>query len=184
MAIYSLGDKRPRIHPTAWVHPDAVLIGDVWLDEYVSIWPNVVIRADNSPVRIGARTSIQDGSVLHTQPINQTTVGADCVIGHSVHLEGCTIEPLVLIGSNAVVLERVTCRTGCLVGAGSVVKAGTEVPSRALAVGVPAKIKLDAVNPERIRSNVESYVEHLVEHRDLMQRVDLESCYREDVFSE
>ncbi|SRR5690606_34320672 len=184
MPVYALGDKRPRIHPTAWIHPDAVLIGDVWVDEYASIWPCAVIRADNSPVRIGARTSIQDGTVIHTQPVNMTRVGADCVIGHLVHLEGCTIEDRVLVGSNAVVLERVICRSGSLVGAGAMVAAGTEVPPRALAVGVPARIKPDAVNPEMILKTAGYYLEHLAEHRDGMRQVAIDSCHREDVFAQ
>ena len=181
MPIYALGQKRPKIHPTAWVHPDAVLIGDVRLAAGVSVWPMVVMRADNSLIRIGARTSVQDGSILHTQPDNHTVVGEDCVIGHSVHLEGCTIENLVLVGSNSVVLEKVICRTGSLVGAGAVVMAGTEVPSAALAVGVPAKIRLDVVNIDRIKINVESYLDHLEEHRNSMFEVDLASCVTEEI---
>ncbi|MFA7553881.1 MAG: gamma carbonic anhydrase family protein [Spongiibacteraceae bacterium] len=181
MPIYALGDKRPKIHPTAWVHPDAVLIGDVRLAAGVSVWPMVVMRADNSPITIGARTSIQDGSMLHTQPTNHTIVGEDCVIGHMVHLEGCTIENLVLIGSNAVVLERVICRSGSLVGAGAVVMAGTEVPSGALAVGVPAKIRLDAVSIDRIKDNAEAYLDHLDEHRNGMVEIELASCVTEEI---
>lgn len=179
MPIYALGDKKPKIHPTAWVHPDAVLIGDVRIGPEVSIWPTVVIRADNSPIRIGARTSIQDGSMLHTQADNHTTVGKGCVIGHKVHLEGCLIEDSVLIGSNSVVLEKVVCRTGSLVGASALVTAGTEVPSGALAVGVPAKIRLDAVKLERITVNADSYVDHLIEHRNTMQEISVESCLTE-----
>lgn len=182
MPLYALGDKKPRIHPDAWVHPQAVLIGDVWLDAGVSVWPNAVIRADNSPVRVGAGTSVQDGTVIHTQPENHTTIGADCVIGHLVHLEGCTIEDRVLIGSNAVVLEKVICRSGCLVGASAVVTAGTEIPPRALAVGSPVRIIPDKVDPERIRLNAESYVHHLAEHRDHMRALDIAECRRESVF--
>ena len=181
MPIYALGNKRPKIHPTAWVHPHAVLIGDVRLGASVSVWPMVVMRADNGPIRIGARTSIQDGSMLHTQPVNHTIVGEDCVIGHMVHLEGCTIENLVLVGSNSVVLERVICRSGSLIGAGAVVMADTEVPSGALAVGVPAKIRLNAVNIDRIKENVDAYLDHLDEHRNGMLEIDLASCVTEDV---
>lgn len=181
MAIYALGDKLPRIHPSAWVHPEAVLIGEVYLGAQASVWPGAVIRADNSPIRIGARTSIQDGSVLHTQPQNPTTVGANCVIGHLVHLEGCIIEDLVLVGSNAVVLERVICRTGSLIGASAMLTAGTEVPSGAMAIGVPAKIRLNCIDPERIRINAQSYVDHVVEHRDGMRQLDLKSCLTEDI---
>ncbi len=141
MTLYALGDERPRIHPTAYIHPQAVLIGEVRVGPDSSIWPGVIIRADNGPVVIGARTSIQDGAVLHTQTTNQTWIGSDCVIGHLAHLEGCRLEDLVLVGSGAVVLEAVTCRSGSLVGAGAVVTPGTEVPTGAMALGVPARIR-------------------------------------------
>jgi carbonic anhydrase/acetyltransferase-like protein (isoleucine patch superfamily) len=176
MPVYALGNKHPTIHPTAWVHPTAVLIGDVRLGEEVSVWPGAVIRADNSPITIGARTSIQDGSILHTQAENPTTVGEDCVIGHLVHLEGCTIEDCVLVGSSAVVLEQVICRRGSLIGAKAMVTAGTEIPSGALAVGVPAKVKLDKVKIERITMNAEGYVEHLIDYRNNMREITLASC--------
>ena len=181
MPLYALGDKRPQIHSTAWVHPDAVLIGDVRVGAESSIWPKVVIRADNSPITIGKRSSVQDGSVLHTQDDNHTTIGDNCVIGHLVHLEGCTIEDCVLVGSNAVVLERVVCRKGSLVGASALVTAGVEVPSAAIAVGVPAQIKPNAVPLERILLNAQSYVDHLIEHRDSMKEVDLESCINDEL---
>jgi carbonic anhydrase/acetyltransferase-like protein (isoleucine patch superfamily) len=180
VAIYSLGDKRPRIHPSAWVHPEATLTGDVWVDERASIWPGVVIRADNSPIRIGARSSVQDGAVLHTQPQNATTVGPDCVIGHLAHLEGCLLESAVLAGTGSVVLERVVARHGSLIGAGAVVIAGTEIPSGAIAVGVPAKIKLNAVPLDRILGNVGNYLDHLDEHLEGMAVVSLDDCLDED----
>ena len=130
MTLYALGDERPRIHPEAYIHPQAVLIGEVLIGPGSSVWPGVVIRADNGPIVIGARTSIQDGAVIHTQLTNQTRIGADCVIGHLVHLEGCLLEDLVLVGSGAVVLEAVICRSGSLVGAGAVVAAGDGGPLR------------------------------------------------------
>lgn len=179
MPIYALGDKRPQIHPDAWVHPEAVLIGDVHLGAQASVWPCAVIRADNGPIRIGARTSIQDGAVLHTQHVNFTTVGEDCVIGHKVHLEGCTIEDCVLVGSNSVVLERAICRTGSLVGASAMVAAGTEVPSGALAVGVPAVIKLNRVDVNRILDGAKSYLNHLQEHKSGMVELTFEDCIKQ-----
>lgn len=176
MPIYALGDKRPQIHPTAWVHPSAVLIGDVILHEQASVWPNAVIRADNSPIEIGPRSSVQDGSVLHTQPVHHTVVGADCVIGHCVHLEGCILEDCVLVGSNAVVLDQVVCRRGSIVGAGAMVTAGTELPSGAMALGVPAKIRLDCVDINRIKINAQAYLAHVDEHRAGMREINLADC--------
>ena len=136
----------------------------------------MVIRADNGPILIGARTSIQDGTVIHTQPHNPTTIGADCVIGHLVHLEGCVLEDWVLVGSGAVVLERAICRSPSLVGAGAVVSPGTEVPAGAMALGVPARIRPEVVSHPMVAGNVTAYLRHLVQHRDGSQEVALEDC--------
>ena len=126
---------------------------------------------------IGARTSIQDGAVIHTQTERHTRIGDDCVIGHLAHLEGCLIEDFVLIGSGAVVLEGVACRSGCLVGAGAVVSPGTEVPSGAMALGVPARIREGTVSKESVRVNAEAYSSrHLPQHRDGSHEVALEEC--------
>jgi carbonic anhydrase/acetyltransferase-like protein (isoleucine patch superfamily) len=177
MTFYAIGDERPRIHPAAYVHPEAVLIGEVRLGPGSSVWPGVVIRADNGPIIVGARTSIQDGAVVHTQLVKQTRIGDDCVIGHLVHLEGCVLEDLVLIGSGAVVLEGAVCRFGSLVGAGAVVSPGTEVPSGAMALGVPARIREGTVSAESVRVNADAYSSrHLPQHRDGSREVALEDC--------
>jgi carbonic anhydrase/acetyltransferase-like protein (isoleucine patch superfamily) len=181
MPIYALGDERARIHPSAFVHPDAVLIGGVHLGAESSVWPSAVIRADNGPIVIGARTSIQDGAVLHTQPVNRTTVGDDCTIGHLAHLEGCIIEDVVLVGSGAIVLEEAICRTISFVAAGALVPPRTEVPSGAMAVGVPAKLRPDAVTADMITGYAQAYCRHLVQHRDGMQLVAIEACRTEEV---
>lgn len=181
MPLYALGDERPRIHPSAFVHPEAVLIGEVHLGEQASVWPNAVIRADNGPIYVGARTSIQDGTVIHTQPFNRTVIGADCVIGHLVHLEGCTLEDVVLVGSGAVVLERVVCRSVSLVAAGAVVRPGAEIPSGALALGVPATVRPDVVTPDQIMGNVHAYLRHIAQHRDTMRQVEVTECVAEEV---
>lgn len=173
MPIYALGDREPRIDPSAFVHPDAVIIGDVVIGPDSSVWPSAVLRGDGEPILIGARTSIQDGSVLHVTPVHQTRVGDDCVVGHLVHLEGCTIEDGALIGSGAVVLHDAVVRREALVGAGAVVSGGVEVPERAMALGVPAKIKPDAVDPDRmIKMGAASYVERAAQYRKDLRRID------------
>src|ERR687898_78399 len=157
MPVYALGEVEPRVDPTAYVHPDAVLIGDVTIGSEASVWPGAVLRGDTNPITIGARTSVQDGSVVHVSHIRPTSVGADCVIGHLVHLEGCTIEDGVLVGSGAVV----------------VVSPGTVVPSGARALGVPAKIRPDAVDPARvIAPGVASYLERSRLYRYQLRRID------------
>jgi carbonic anhydrase/acetyltransferase-like protein (isoleucine patch superfamily) len=173
MPIYALGELVPTIDDTAFVHPDAVLIGDVRVGAEASVWPGAVLRGDSTPITIGPRTSIQDGSVLHCTPLHPTIVGAECVVGHLVHLEGCTIEDGSLVGSGAVVLHDAVVRSEALVGAGAVVSGGVEVPSRAMALGVPAKIRPDAVEPEMmIRMPMLSYVERGRHYREHLRRVD------------
>jgi carbonic anhydrase/acetyltransferase-like protein (isoleucine patch superfamily) len=170
MAIYALGDIEPRIHPGAYVHPDAVVIGDVAIGESSSVWPSAVLRGDDGAIVIGARTSLQDGCVLHTTPVFPTVVGDDCVIGHLVHLEGCTVEDGALVGNGSIVLHRAVIRSGALVGSGAVVPNGMEVPSRAMALGIPARIKEDAVDPTQIADAKESYVRRVARYRaDLRQ---------------
>jgi len=169
--LYALGDKQPLIHPTAFVHPDAVLIGDVEVGEDSSIWPGAVLRGDEGFIRVGRRTSIQDNCVLHTTRLHPTTVGSDCVIGHLVHLEGCTIEDDVLVGNASIVMHRVIVRSGSMVAANAVVLDDTEVPTGALAVGVPATIKAGRAHPGRARDGAQIYVRRAEHYRQHLRRI-------------
>lgn len=159
MPIYALGDATPSIDPSAYVHPDAVVIGDVTIGAESSIWPGAVLRGDDGRIVIGARTSIQDNCVLHTTPMDHTIVGDDCVIGHIVHLEGCTISDGCLIGNAAMVLHRSVVHTGAVVAANSVVLYDVDIPSGALAVGSPAVIKPDRADATMIAQAAQSYVD-------------------------
>ncbi len=172
MAIYALGDQVPDIHPDAYLHPDCVIIGSVTIGASSSVWPGAVLRGDDGWITIGARTSIQDGSVIHTTPWSPTTVGDGVVVGHLVHLEGCTIQDGALVGSGSVVLHRAVVETGALVGAGAVVPGGTVVPARSMALGVPVKIRPEAVNPDEIRLAMESYVQRADRYRNELRRLD------------
>lgn len=155
------------------MHPDAVVIGSVTIGEDSTVWPHAVLRGDDGFIRIGARTSIQDNSVLHTTEEIPTIVGDDCVIGHLVHLEGCTIENGALVGSNSTVLHEAIVRTGALVGANALVPGGMEVPSGAMALGVPAKIRLDTVDAAvLIEPGKQSYVERGRRFRAELERID------------
>ena len=158
MPIYALGERVPNIHPDAWVHPQAVIIGSVTIGADSSVWPCAVLRADNGEINIGQRSSIQDGSVIHTTPHDFTTVGDDCVIGHMVHLEGCTIESNALVGNGSVILHRAIVRSFALVGSNAVLPNDMEVPSYAMALGVPAKIRENSVRPSAITKSAEAYV--------------------------
>ncbi|MDH3683290.1 MAG: gamma carbonic anhydrase family protein [Acidimicrobiia bacterium] len=172
MPIYALGDVEPSIHPTAYVHPDAVIIGNVEIGEQASVWPNAVLRGDEGRITVGARTSVQDGSVLHVTDVLDTVVGNDCVIGHIVHLEGCVIEDWCLIGNGAVVLHRAVVRSGALVASNAVVTNDMEIPAKALAVGVPAKAKPDAARMEIITDAVEKYLRRQERYRNELRRLD------------
>ncbi|MEY3033510.1 MAG: hypothetical protein RLZ86_132 [Actinomycetota bacterium] len=172
MPIYALGDVEPTIHPDAYVHPDAVVIGRVSVGAGSSIWPGAVLRGDDGDIVIGDRTSVQDGCVLHTTYVFPTIVGDDCVIGHMVHLEGCTIENRCLVGNGSIVMHQVKVCTGSVVAANSVLLNGTEVPSGALAAGSPAVIKPGKARLAEIDLAVESYVQRAARFRRDLRRVD------------
>ena len=172
MAIYALGERIPRIDPSAFVHPDAVVIGDVVIEAEASIWPQAVLRGDYGRIVIGARTSIQDGSVIHATGELPTIVGSDCVIGHIVHLEGCTIEPHSLVGSGSVVLHRAVVRSHALVGANAVVPNGMEVPSFAMALGVPATLRENAMREGFTAMAVAGYVGNAKRYQTELRRLD------------
>jgi carbonic anhydrase/acetyltransferase-like protein (isoleucine patch superfamily) len=171
MAVYALGDTEPDIHADAWVHPDATVIGDVTIGAGSTIWPQAVLRGDYGFIRIGERTSIQDGAVLHTTATLPTIIGSDCVVGHLAHLECCTVEDGALIGTGSIVLHRALVRTGALVGAAALVPNGMEVPAKAMALGVPAKLRLDAVDVDDIARNAAEYVRNGERYRQELRRL-------------
>ncbi len=160
MPMYSLGDRVPDIHPDAFVHPDAVVIGDVRVGADSSIWPGAVLRGDYGTIVIGERTSIQDGAVVHAVAAYPTVIGSDCVVGHIAHLEGCVVHDRSLIGSGSVVLHEVVIESGATVAAGAVVRNRTHVPRNALVVGVPGQVRLDASSEESIVANAAMYVDN------------------------
>jgi carbonic anhydrase/acetyltransferase-like protein (isoleucine patch superfamily) len=170
--IYALGSLEPKIDTTAFVHPDAVLIGDVTMGAESSAWPGAVLRGDGNAIVIGARTSVQDNVVVHCTEELATVVGDDCTIGHLVHLEGCTIESGCLVGVGAVVLHRVVVRSGAIVAANAVVLNDTEVPAGAVAMGVPARIREGGADPALITDGVNSYVERARRYRSELRRID------------
>lgn len=131
--------KTPKIHPTAFIAPTAVIIGDVEIGEESSIWFGTVLRGDNGPIRIGARTSVQDNAVIHVT--NLTKIDDDVTIGHAAVMEDCHVKRNALIGSNAVLLNGSVIGEGSLVAAGSVVGERVEIPDHVLAAGVPARVK-------------------------------------------
>ena len=172
MAIYSLGDRVPQIDPDAFVHPDATVIGDVRLAAHVTVWPGAVLRGDYGTITVGERTSIQDGTVVHATGELDTVVGARCVVGHIVHLEGCTIHDDSLIGSGSVVLHEVVVGPHSLVGANAVVPNGTKVPPYAMALGIPATIKEGAVRDGQFDRFVGLYERNGTRYKAELKRLD------------
>jgi carbonic anhydrase/acetyltransferase-like protein (isoleucine patch superfamily) len=170
--VYALGDQIPSIHRDAYVHPDAVVIGNVSIGADSSVWPGAVLRGDDGAIIIGERTSVQDNCVVHTTVDQATIVLDDCVIGHLVHLEACTIGPWSLIGNGSIVLHRAVVNSWAIVAANAVVLNDTIVPSGALAVGTPAVIKEGRARREDIEHGVATYVERAGRFRSMLRRID------------
>jgi carbonic anhydrase/acetyltransferase-like protein (isoleucine patch superfamily) len=172
VAIYALGDIEPSIDPSAFVHPDAVVIGRVSIGPDSSVWPGAVLRGDYGEIRVGARTSIQDGTVVHATAECPTLIGDNCVIGHLAHLEGCVIAHGALVGSSSVVLHEVLVGEGATVAAGAVVRNRTTVPPGALALGVPAVVREGLSNPADIADGAQLYVTNTARYRAELRRLD------------
>jgi carbonic anhydrase/acetyltransferase-like protein (isoleucine patch superfamily) len=156
--IYALADRVPVIHEEAFVHPDAVVIGDVTIGARSSVWPCAVLRGDYGRIIIGDETSVQDGTVVHAVPMFPTVIGSGCVVGHLAHLEGCELEDECLAGSGSVILHEARIGTGATVGANAVIPNHFQVPAGALAIGVPASIRDGRSNVELIRMSAATYV--------------------------
>src|SRR5579872_884785 len=171
MPIYALGDVEPDIDEAAFVHPDAVVIGRVRIGPQASVWPGAVLRGDHGRIEVGARTSVQDGTVVHCTHDWPTLIGAECVVGHNAHLEGCVVEDRCLIGSGSITLNRVRVRTGAIVAAGALVPEGFDVPERALVAGVPAKVKKANVGADWTATAVKHYVESARMYRTGLRRL-------------
>lgn len=174
MAIYALGDLVPDIDPDAYVHLDAVVIGRVTLAAGSTVWPGAVLRADFGEIIVGERTSIQDGTVLHTTEQWPTVVGSDCVVGHNAHMEGCTIGDRCVVGSGSVVLNRARVGAGSVVGAQAMVAEDTVVPENSMALGVPARSRpLDPVEHQSwIDFAVHEYCANGRNYQDNLRRID------------
>jgi carbonic anhydrase/acetyltransferase-like protein (isoleucine patch superfamily) len=172
MPIYALGDQVPTIDAMAYVHPDAVIIGSVTIGPESSVWPNAVLRGDDGEIRIGARSSIQDCTVLHTTVEDPTIVGDECVIGHIVHLEGCIVKDRAMVANGAIVLHRSVIGTGAIVAANAVVLYDVDVPPGALAVGAPATIKPERARMEEITRGVKTYMARAERYRRELRRID------------
>lgn len=159
----------PRVHQTAFIDRSAQVIGDVEMGEDSSAWMNVVIRGDVNWVRIGRRTNIQDGSIVHVmRGTHPTLIGDEVTVGHGVVLHGCTVGNRCLIGMGAILLNGVEIGDECIVAAGTLLPEGMKVPARSLVVGHPGKVRR-SLGPEDVASladYAERYVGYAREYRD------------------
>jgi len=156
------------IHPSAYIAPSADVLGDVRLGAESSVWYQTVLRADMEPITVGARSNIQDLSMVHVDEGVPCTIGANVGVGHRVILHGCTIEDECLIGMGSILLNHVHVGTGSVIGAGAVVTEGMRIPPGSLVLGVPARVvrPVDDTLRARIRATVEHYVRLAVLHRE------------------
>jgi len=153
--------SQPQIDTSAYVHPSAVIIGDVKLSENVSVWPHVTLRADINKIRVGACSNIQDGTVFHLSDEYPVTVGKYVTIGHGAIVHACTIEDNCLIGMHATILDGAVIGKGSIIGAKALVPSESIIPPGSLVLGVPGKVvrKLSAEEQERIEKGAQKYVE-------------------------
>ncbi|WFG45571.1 gamma carbonic anhydrase family protein [Pseudonocardia alni] len=166
--MITVNGHTPQVHEQAWVAPGAVLAGEVSVGPETGIWYTCVIRADLAPITLGARTNVQDGSVLHADPGSPATIGDGVTIGHRAVVHGCTVEDDVLIGMGAVLMNGVHVGAGSLIAAGAVLTQGTVVPPGSLVAGVPGKVRRELGEAERnsIPLSAAAYVHLLGLHRD------------------
>ena len=157
--IYTLDGIAPTIEPTAWIAPEAVLVGKVVIEAEANIWFGAMIRGDNEEIRVGAGSNVQENSVLHTDMGYPLVIGANCTIGHKAMLHGCTIGDGTLIGMGATILNGARIGKGCLIGACALVTEGKEIPDGSLVMGAPGKVVrvLDAEARERLLRSAAGY---------------------------
>ena len=159
--IYSFENRSPQIHETAWVSPEATVIGQVVLGPYVNVWPGAVLRGDVGAITVGAYSNIQDNAVIHVDTGGETELGEYVTVGHMALLHSCTVQDACLIGMSSTVLSRSVVGEGSIIGGGAVVLEGQELPRFSLAAGVPAAVKRtleETTRADRV-AHAESYVE-------------------------
>lgn len=158
----------PDIHPTAWVHPTATILGDVTLGPNVSVWPGCVLRGDQGAIVIGEETNIQDLTMVHaTGGLSTVRIGARCTVGHRVILHGCQVGDDTLVGMGSILLDNAHVGSRCIVGAGALVSVNTVIPDGHMALGMPAKVTrpLREKDHEQIATGHRTYLRLMATHR-------------------
>jgi len=154
MAVYRLNEHVPHVHPSAFIAPTALVVGQAEIGENASVWFGAVVRSDTEKVVIGAGSNVQDGAILHADPGDPCILGQNVTVGHRAVVHGALVEDGALIGIGAVVLNRARVGPGALVGAGAVVPPGMEIPAGMLAIGIPAKVR----GPVEPTQNAQRYI--------------------------
>jgi len=171
MPIYRIEGYEPAIHPSAFIAPDAVVIGRVTIGANASVWPGAVLRGDDEPIEIGDGSNVQDGAVLHTDPGCPLVVGPNVTVGHQAMLHGCTIGAGSLIGIQVIVYNKAVIGRDCLVGLGALITEGKVFGDRSLIVGVPARRLRDLTDADvaSLHANTRTYVDRRERYRTLMR---------------
>ena len=172
MPVYALDEYEPDIHPDAYVHPDAVLIGNVHLAAQASVWPGAVLRGDSGGIWVGERTNVQDGTIVHCTEWHPTRIGPDSAVGHNAHIEGATIGTGCLVASGSVLLNGSVLEDGAVLGAGAVMSFNGHLPARRMALGVPARVREGHEVPaDLVAGIVANYVERIGKYRTGLRRL-------------
>jgi len=168
MTVYGLGGLSPELAQRCWVAPNASLIGQVRLGEEASVWFGAVLRGDDEPIIVGARSNIQDLAIIHTDPGFPVTIGAGCTIGHRAILHGCTIGENSLVGMGATILNGATIGRNCMIGAGALIGEGKTIADNSLVVGMPGKVirALDGDGEKMLCEAADIYVARWKNYQD------------------
>lgn len=174
MAVYKLGDQTPECHETAWVAENAAVVGNVFLAEGSSVWFSATVRGDNEPIKIGARTNLQDGSVCHSDMGSPLTIGEDVTVGHLAMIHGCTIGNGSLVGIGATILNNAVIGENCLIGAHALVTEGKIIPDNSVVMGSPGKVvkTLTAEQAAGLKMSAHYYEGNAKRFRDTLKRID------------
>lgn len=174
MAVFALDEHSPDLHDSVWVAETASVIGNIIMAEESSVWFGAVMRGDNEPITIGARSNVQDNAVLHSDPGQPLTIGEDVIIGHQVMLHGCTIGDGCLIGIGATVLNGAQIGPGSIVGAHALVTENKVIPPNSLVVGAPGRVikTLGEAEGQMLKLNAQVYVSNAKRFKDGLRRID------------
>lgn len=174
MAVFALDDHTPDLHDSVWVAETASVIGNIIMAEDSSVWFGAVMRGDNEPIQIGARSNVQDNAVLHSDPGQPLSIGEDVIIGHQVMLHGCSIGDGCLIGIGATILNGAQIGDGCIIGAHALVTENKVIPPNSLVVGAPGKVvkTLGEREAAMLKLNADVYVSNAKRFRNGLRRLD------------